>query len=226
MIYITKKNAIYVMDEKRRTSKLIFIFMEKIGKKIDSNKIKKFVDFGFILIENAIVNLEKLHNIYFDYYSDMINNEIALAEITSKKRVLHIGSGSIPATPILITKKTGAKVVGIDINKDSIKKGKDCISKNNLSDKIELLNKNASSFPVQEFDIIIVSHGVKPIKKILKNISNSMKKNALVIYRTSSDINGEVSNNDKFIEEIFNIEKIVAQKKNALLISILLKKGA
>jgi 2-polyprenyl-3-methyl-5-hydroxy-6-metoxy-1,4-benzoquinol methylase len=212
------------MDKKRTTSRLIYLFMEKIGTKINPLKIKRLVDFTFILIENTIVNLDKLHDIYFDYYSDMITNEIELTEITNDKKVLHIGSGSIPVTSILITKNTGAQVVGIDKNPDSIKKGKSCISKNNYSDKIQLLNEDAESFQVNEFDIIIVSHGVKPIKKILDHISKSMKESALVIYRTSSDPNGKISNNDKFIKEIFNIDKIVAQKKNALLISILLKK--
>jgi len=212
------------MGEKRITSKLIFLFMEKVGVKLESYKIKRLIDFSFIFVENLIVNLDKLHDTYFDYYSDIITNEINIAEITSDKQVLHIGSGSIPVTSIIIAKNTGAKVVGIDKNSDSIKKGKTCILKSNLSDKIQLFNMDAESFSVNKFDIIIISHGVKPIDIILTHIAKSMKESAKVIYRTSSTSSGEISEKDQFIGKIFNIDNIVAQKKNALLISILLKK--
>jgi len=212
------------MDEIGFTSNLIHLFLEKIGVKLDPNKIKKFVDFSFIIVEKAIVNLEKLHFIYFDFYSNIIKNEISLADITKDKSILHIGCGPIPATSILITKKTDAQITCIDNDPNSIKKARICISKNGLSEKIEVSLANAESFPVDKFDLIIFSHGVKPIKEILTHISKSMKKSACVIYRTSSSPSGEISKKDLFIKELFNIERFVAQKKNALMVSILLLK--
>jgi len=212
------------MDEKKITSRFIHSFLEKIGVKLDPYKIKKFVDFSFIIIEKVIVNLQQLQYIYFDFYSDIIKNEIDLAGVTKEKKILHIGCGPIPATSILISKKTGAQVICIDKNPNSIKKAKICVSYNGLSEKIKVVYSDAESFSLEEFDIIIVSQGVKPIKKILLNIEKSIKDDARIIYRTSFSPSGDISKEDLFIKDIFNVKKIAAQKKNALMVSILLAK--
>ena len=51
-----------------------------------------------------------------------------------------------------------------------------------------------------------------------------MKDDAHVIFRTPSSPNGEIDKNDLFIKDIFIINKVITQKKNALLISIMLSK--
>ena len=154
----------------------------------------------------------------------MIENEITLADISKEKKVLHIGCGSIPATSILIIKKTGVQVTAIDRNPRSVNQARLCVLKTGVADKIQIVYGDGKIFPVENFDIIIISLGVKPIKEILKHIGKSMKDDAHVIFRTSSSPNGEIAKNDLFIKDIFNIDKVVAQKKNALLISIMLSK--
>ena len=198
--------------------------MQKIGIKLDPNKLKKFNDLGFIFIEKFIINLDKLYSLYLDFYDLMIENEITLADISKKKNILHIGCGSIPSTSILLVKKTGVQVTAIDRNPRSVDHARLCLSKTGFSDKIQILYGDAKTFPVDNFDIIIISLGVKPIEEILKRIAKSMKDDAHVIFRTSSLPNGEIAKNDLFIKDFFNIEKVVEQKKNALLISILLSK--
>jgi len=200
-----------------------FLF-QKIGIKLDYHKLKKIIDFGFILIEKAIVSLDKLHFIYFDVYDKMIENEIALADISKDKLVLHIGCGPIPATSILLTKKIGINVTGIDKNPHSVKKAVLCVNKSGYSDKIQIKHADAKDFAIETYDIIIISQGVTPIRKIIENIAKSMKEDAHVIFRTSTSPNGEISQNDLFIKDIFNIDKTIAQKKNALLVSFLLSK--
>jgi 16S rRNA G527 N7-methylase RsmG len=212
------------MEEVEITYKIIQFFMQKIILKFDQYKLKKYADFIFILSEKIIVNLDKLYPFYFDFYSNMIKNEIKLAKITKKDKIVHIGCGPIPATSILLSKITGAKVTGIDKDIKSVKKANFCVSKSDLSDKIQIINTDINKFSVKSFDLIIISQGVKPIKDILGFISKSMKDNAHVIFRTSSNSKGDITSEDKFIEKIFNIDSIVAQKKNALLISILLSK--
>ncbi len=198
--------------------------MQKIGIKLNPHKLKKFNDLGFIFIEKFIINIDKLWSLYLDFYNEMIENEITLADISKEKKVLHIGCGSIPATSILLIKKTGVQVTAIDRNPRSVNQARLCVLKTGVADKIQIVYGDGKIFPVENFDIIIISLGVKPIKEILKHIALSMKDDAHVIFRTSSSPNGEIAKNDLFIKDIFNIDKIVAQKKNALLISIMLSK--
>jgi len=212
------------MERIRKSSRLVQFFLEKIGAKLDYHKLKKLVDFGFVLTEKLIVNLDKLHFIYLDIYDDMIENEINLADISKDKFVLHIGCGAIPATSILLTKKTGSQVKAIDNDLKAVKKAILYVNKTGFSKKIQIEHADAKNYPVEKFDTIIISQGVKPIKDILEHIYRSMKDDAYVIFRTSSSPSGEIAKNDLFIKDKFNIDNLVAQKKNALLISILLKK--
>ena len=198
--------------------------LKRISVKFNVHKLIKFVDLGFILIEKFAVKLDKLLPFYLEFNDKMIENEIELAKISNKDKILHIGCGAIPATSILLAKKTGAQVTGIDKDIFSIKQALICLSKLNFSDKVQVKHAEAQTFPVQMFDLIIVSQGVKPYCETLKYISQSMKPDARVVFRTSSTINGELSENDRFINDIFRVNKIVYQKQNGLLLSILLLK--
>jgi cyclopropane fatty-acyl-phospholipid synthase-like methyltransferase len=212
------------MEDVGITSKIIQFFMQKIIMKLDQHKLKKYADLIFIFIEKTLVNFDKLYDFYFDFYSEMIKNEITLAGITKNNKIIHVGCGPIPATSILLAKKTGATITGLDKDSKSVKKANLCVSKMGLSNKIQIINKDVNNFSFKIFDIIIISQGVKPIKDILNQIIRSMKDKAYVIYRTTSLPNGNISQEDQFIKEIFTIDKIIPQKKNALLISILLSK--
>ena len=130
--------------------KIIDFLLKKIGVKLDPNKLKKFIDFGFIFIEKIIVNLDKLYPIYFDFYDEMIKNEIILADISKSKKVLHIGCGPIPATSILLVKKSGVHVTGIDKNPRSVNQARLCVIKTGISDKIQIENKDAKNFSIEK----------------------------------------------------------------------------
>jgi precorrin-6B methylase 2 len=204
--------------------RIIFFILERTILKFDFQKLKKFNDLGFIFVEKILVKFSKLHPLYFEFYNEIIDNEIKLANISKEDRILHIGSGPIPATSIQIAERTGAKITGIDNNPKAIKQGKACISKLNLDENIILKHANGSVAQIDNYNLIIISQGIKPHKDILEHISSSIKPNVKVIFRTNYIENGKLSNNDLFIKNIFKIVDIVPHKKHGLLISILLTK--
>jgi len=212
------------MEVNKITSKLVRFLLEKIGIKLDAHKLKKFIDLGFIIVEKILVKFWKLYPLYFDFYDEMTENEINLANISKDDAILHIGSGSIPATSILLAKKSGAQVTSIDNNPRSVKEAVSCVLESGVADKVQIQHAEANHFPVDKFDVIIVSQGIRSYKTLLQHLSRAMKSDARVIFRTSSSPSGEIVQNDLFLKDIFKIGKIVAQKKNALLISILLLK--
>jgi len=198
--------------------------VERIGTKFDNHKLKKYVNLMFIYAEKISVKLSKLLPKYLDFYNKMVDNEINLANISKDDKILHIGCGPIPATSILIAKKTGANVLGIDHNSYSIKQAFACLEQLNFSDKVEVKCAEAGNFAVEQFDLIIISQGIRPCNIILEKIAKSMKPDARVVFRTSSNDDGEISENDMFIKDIFIVSKTVSQKQNGLLLSILLLK--
>jgi len=204
--------------------KLISFVVEKISVKFDFHKLKKLNDLGFIIVEKIVVNLDGLLPVYLDFYKEMVENEIILANISKKDEILHIGCGSVPSTSILISKKTDSRVTAIDKKYKSVKQAKKLLSRLNLSDKIEIEHKDVSKFHLEKFDLIIVSQGIKPYNETLDHISKTMKNGARLILRTTSSSDGNLADKDSFLNEIFHIGKIVNQKKNGLLISVLLSK--
>jgi len=154
----------------------------------------------------------------------MVDNEINLAGISKDNKVLHIGCGSIPASSILLAKKSGNQVTGIDIDARSVNQAKLCVLKSGVSDKVQIIKADAKNFSIDKFDIIIISQGIKKYKNVLEHIAKSMKSDAQVIFRSSSLPGGDLTKNDLFLKDLFKVVKIVSQKKNALLISVLLNK--
>ena len=211
-------------ENNKTMSPMVSFLTEKISVKFNFHKLKKFADLGFIIIEKILIKFKKLHPLYFDFYDEMVENEIKLANISKNDKILHIGGGSIPATSILLTNKIGAQVTIIDKNLRSVKQATSCISEYGVTDRIQIKHAEAKKFPVDKFDVIIVSQGIRPYRDLLKHVSQSMKADARVIFRTSSSPSGEITPNDLFLKDIFKIEKIAAQKQNGLLLSILLLK--
>ncbi|MEC0201355.1 SAM-dependent methyltransferase [Paenibacillus lautus] len=75
---------------------------------------------------------------YFRNIEECIEKEFGSFQITSKSRVLLVGSGSFPMTALLIAKRTGAPVVGIDIDVEAIELGEKVVEKLGPGLKIRL----------------------------------------------------------------------------------------
>jgi len=196
----------------------------EISNNLKTYKLKKFSDKVFIFIEKILLNFPIFHKFYLDIYDNMTDNEINLANISKDNIVLHIGCGSLPATCILLSKKIGAHIIGLDHDLKSVKQAKLCISKYNLDDKIQIEFSDAKDFAVEKFDVILLSQGIKPQNEILNHIANSIKNNTKVVFRSTYDKKNKLSENDMFLKDIFIVEKIVHHKENGPLISILLSK--
>jgi len=204
--------------------KIINFILEKIAVKFNNFKLKKFVDSGFITVEKIIVKLSKLHKMYLSFYEELISLEVEFADISNKDKILHIGCGPLPATAIILAEKTNANITAIDKNPRSVKQANKCVTKQIKTNKINILLSDALNFSYKNYNVIIISQGIKPCKKILENISKNIKNETRLIYRTSTDNSGKLSENDAFLKDFFKIIDIKYHKKNGLLISVLLKK--
>jgi D-arabinose 1-dehydrogenase-like Zn-dependent alcohol dehydrogenase len=68
-------------------------------------------------------------NEYFQHIEASIEKEFGSFTVTADSRVLLIGSGAFPMTPLLIAKRTGAEVVGIDIDNEAVELGKQVVGR-------------------------------------------------------------------------------------------------
>ncbi|MCG7385382.1 nicotianamine synthase family protein [Paenibacillus sp. ACRRY] len=84
---------------------------------------------------------------YFKNIEECIEKEFGSFHVTSDSKVLLIGSGAFPMTPLLIARRTGAQVVGIDIDEEAIGLGQTVV--NSLGAGLRIHLRKAS---VQELD--------------------------------------------------------------------------
>nr|WP_184183137.1 methyltransferase domain-containing protein [Paenibacillus sp. JGP012] len=61
---------------------------------------------------------------YFKNIEECIDKEFGSFQVMPDSKVLLVGSGSFPMTPLLIARRTGAQVVGIDIDAEAITLGR------------------------------------------------------------------------------------------------------
>lgn len=76
---------------------------------------------------------------YFKNIESCIEQEFGSFQVTADSIVLLIGSGSFPMTPLFIAKRTGAQVVGIDIDEEAIELGRRVVHRlgNGLNIRLE-----------------------------------------------------------------------------------------
>jgi precorrin-6B methylase 2 len=96
---------------------------------------------------------------------------------------LHIGCGSYPLTEIILASCTKGKIVGIDKNIQSVQRGQEVVKKNKLDDRIILKYGDGLDFPVEEFDMVIVSSCSQPKVKILQHLFQNVKSKSSIIVR-------------------------------------------
>ncbi|KOY83060.1 methyltransferase domain-containing protein [Lysinibacillus macroides] len=66
---------------------------------------------------------------YFQNIESCIHREFSHFVVTRHSKVLLVGSGSFPMTPLLIAKQTGAQVIGIDIDEEAVRLGRQVVEK-------------------------------------------------------------------------------------------------
>jgi len=115
------------------------LFFEIISPKFNVSASKSIMNLLYVYFEKISIHFEILYSNYLLLYDELIDKEIKLAKIKSSDKILIIGSGSLPATCILIAQKTNAKIHGIDIDPVAIKKSTRFIKNISLDDLIEIM---------------------------------------------------------------------------------------
>ena len=112
-----------------------------------------------------------------------VQNEIKRTKISSEDKILVIGCGIFPSTPIVITEESNAQVTGIDNNIKAVNLARSYLTKKGLDKKILIEYGDGINYPVQDFDVIVIVINVWPIDRILQHLAKVMKTGAKLICR-------------------------------------------
>jgi len=134
-------------------------------------------------------------------------NECKAFNISKGKKILHIGCGSYPLTEMTIVRLFEVDVVGIDKNTKAVKRANEVILKKQFDKKITIKQGNGVDYPVEEFDMIIVSSCALPKTDILNHVFTKAKKNSIIIIR------GLDTSTDEFLDYINEYKYITIEKR-------------
>jgi hypothetical protein len=202
----------------------VFRFLKNFSNSMDMHSLKKLSDSSFIIGEKILVNFPFFIEYYTQFYKEMVDNEIQMTNITSKDKILHIGCGPIPATSILISEKTGARVVAIDKALKSVEKASYLVKNYFKSDNLEVICADGLVFPAKDFDVIIVSDGINKLDEILINISKMIDRKTRIIFRKNIYSPDDLNENNFSLANFFEVEKVYNHKSYGYLSSVLLLK--
>ncbi|MEM4245466.1 MAG: class I SAM-dependent methyltransferase [Candidatus Nanoarchaeia archaeon] len=156
-------------------------------KQADSKTLKRFMDRLIRWLEKFLSRHRILAQLYFVFFKKMTLDEFAMIQLPAGASVVHIGCGSFPHTSMLLAQTRGWNITGIDRDRHAVEHAQHIINDHRLSDTIRIVVGDGKDFDVSSFDFIIVSHGIEPKKEVLEHLSNQMKKDACILFRTTWD---------------------------------------
>ena len=201
------------------------LIFSTIGNHIKPGSFKRTMDIAFVFFEKIAFAFEDASKFYIDVYQEIVDNELQLLNDYPLQKILVVGSGSIPATPVLIAEKSNTHVVCIDIDKQAIKKSKSLINTMHLNDKITVKSGDGIHFPYDDYDAIFILYGMKSQKEIIDSLSESLPKKIPIILRVvPQDDNALIDNTPFDLSTLFTIKGKVRTHSWGLLDSYLLER--
>ena len=201
------------------------LIFQHIGSKLKLGSLKFFMNISFVFFEKIAFKFPKISSIYLDMYKEIVEKELSMINPSKEDLILIIGSGTLPATPIIITRTTNAKITAIDIDENAVKEARKYIKNLNLEENINVIQGNGVNFSLIDFDIIFVLYGMRQQKEMIDNISKNITQSTKVILRTILK-DGKAIIDDVYLDlsEYFVIDKYVQSQCFGIVDSILLKK--
>ena len=117
--------------------------------------------------------------------------EVTLVGQANPKKVLDIATGTGDLAINIAKKTQDAKIIGLDISKGMLEVGKEKISKENLSENIEMILGDSENIPFEDnsFDAITVAFGVRNFETLEKGLAEIYRvlkpKGVFVVLETS-----------------------------------------
>ena len=135
---------------------------------------------------------EKIAEIYEKSIGEEYKKECKSFNFSKGKNILHVGCGSYPLTEMTLAKLFDVKIVGIDKSSKAVKRAKEVIIRKKFEKQISIDQGNGADFPIDKFDVIIVSSCALPKKDILCHIFETAKKNSIIIIRDIDAVTDEI----------------------------------
>ena len=146
-------------------------------------------------VDYIACKFEKIAKAYENTVGKEYKKEIEKFNLKKDKKILHIGCGAYPISALMLASLDNTKIVTIDSSRRSIKIANKIIQKKNLNNKIKAEYGDATKYPLDGFDTIIVSGCSVPKIQVFNHIIKDAKSNSKIIIRDAFlDIESIINN--------------------------------
>jgi len=183
---------------------------------------RKMMCVFFYYLEIFSVKSGWVHRLYMRWIGDIFVDEFHMARVTAQDKVLHIGCGPLPTMSVLAAKETQSKIVAIDINRNALQHAKHYIAKQHLSDTINVVYGDGTTYPVNSFDVIFIATNVTPVEGVFRNLTIGAKSQARIVCRDLGHGVTHLLQNQEF-SPYFSIKQTQSHQKSSSL--LIIKKG-
>ena len=168
-----------------------YMFFEEISVKFPPGSAKKLIDFLYVIFEKVATKFDLISSNYLEMYQEIVDKEIKMAGISSKDQVVVIGCGSLPITAVLVAMKTKAHIIALDNDKTAVKEASNFIINHHLENIVEIKYADGKLYPINKFDVIYLTYGLKKKEDIFNSLVKNSNKNSKIIFRTVIGKEGE-----------------------------------
>ncbi|MCD5415456.1 MAG: methyltransferase domain-containing protein [Clostridiales bacterium] len=125
-------------------------------------------------------------NLYTQYYQQVVQKEITLAQITNNDVILNIGCGAVPFTAIYLALLTKAKVWAVDKDRKAIEQARCYCNKIGLREQIKFIIADGSKGIPLNFTVAIVALQAEPKELLLDNLLKATTQGGRLVFRKPS----------------------------------------
>jgi len=177
-------------------------------------------------IRTGAIDYEMLQqSIWYYKFEDLVKLEIKLAGIDAHSKVLFIGSGPFPMSPILYQKHAGCQVVGLEKEADYADTSRQLITSMGLVDSITINTGLGQEFTNDSYTHVIAGLQALPKDVILERIHEQLPTGTTVICRVKGGFGSifyDGTIEERLYDKHFTVEKRVSDR-NMVIVPVVLK---
>jgi hypothetical protein len=180
-ITIEFEEAQHILDNERMNDALKTIreFYVAIGERLEKQNVYEILD-----AEEPRIALESFH--YYERYPILVGNEVRLAGFSAGDRVVFIGGGPLPLTPMLLNTCYGVEGTSVQIAPQIAALSERVLVKLGFDSAIDVVCGDESALADLKYEGVIVGASAEPKKRVFRIVQNLVAPETKVLYRTYS----------------------------------------
>jgi precorrin-6B methylase 2 len=145
--------------------------------------IKNVSNYFWEIADDWSYKNKKIAKLYNNSIEKEYQEECETYGLSANSKVLHIGCGAYPLTDVVLAQSCSGTLVGIDKNPIAVRHAQEVIQRHHLQNRITVQQADGTEFPVNDFNLIIISSCSLPKLQILEHLFKNAKHQSMIIVR-------------------------------------------